>query len=506
MTCVSRALALLFLVLLMAPSARPLLAQAAPQAEDEARIQAATEAAQAGIRLFKLKNYRDALDIFLKSYQVHPLPVVVWNIARCHEELGDYVQAVRFFEESARTDPDEAGRVEAERRAAALRARQLGTVYLETNPAGAKAVLDGAEAGLTPLSGLWLARGRHELALTLEGHARLTRTLQVVPGQDNHFQFQLEALPGSLVLAAPQPVAGVHVLVDGQEAGPLDLPGSIELVAGAHRVQVSGVAGCQDVDRMVEIGPGGSTLVTMEPAAALAPALTPLTPATPRAAARVTPAEEPAPRPAAPPEPADERGWWYAGFNLGSALVGGLSWRAANGDGESSSLSGMFTGSGDAVRLVFQLYGGFALLDELLLGAELSILNEKGTAKAHSNLGGTLSVGRESLKLGLGGLNLVATWFPWVRGPFFKGGVGFVTAAWKDTKSFADSSLDVEVNNWNSTGWQVVLGAGYAFRLWSGLHLVASSDLQKQFYGGGTAGKDFTGSWLWTLTGGLAWY
>lgn len=107
-----------FLVaILVALVSAPAVARAGP-AQNEAR-----KAALEGTARFKAGQYQEALGFFLISYAKKKDPVVAWNIARCHEELGDLQAAVKYFEEFRATASDPAGRARADEKLAALRAR-----------------------------------------------------------------------------------------------------------------------------------------------------------------------------------------------------------------------------------------------------------------------------------------------------------------------------------------------------------------------------------------------
>ena len=83
----------------------------------------AKEAARQGTLRFKAGQYQEALGFFLISYAKKKDPVVIWNIGRCYEELGDYPQALKYFEEFHASAHDEAARQKAEAKIAAMKER-----------------------------------------------------------------------------------------------------------------------------------------------------------------------------------------------------------------------------------------------------------------------------------------------------------------------------------------------------------------------------------------------
>lgn len=81
----------------------------------------ATSIGRKGDAHFKAGRYREALERYDEAWRLAPAPVLLWNRARCHEELGDQERAAALFEELAASDAPAARRAEAERRAKALR-------------------------------------------------------------------------------------------------------------------------------------------------------------------------------------------------------------------------------------------------------------------------------------------------------------------------------------------------------------------------------------------------
>jgi serine/threonine-protein kinase len=84
-----------------------------------------------------------------------------------------------------------------------------GRLTVETSPAGARVLVDGAEVGRTPLRNAQVARGEHELRVELEGHLAQERTITVEPGES-------VAIPLVLEREAPDEEETVAVVEDGR--------------------------------------------------------------------------------------------------------------------------------------------------------------------------------------------------------------------------------------------------------------------------------------------------
>ena len=59
-----------------------------------------------GEEAFKNENYEEALDFFKAANKLDPNSYyILYNIARCHEELGDFKEAVPYYSKSIKINP-----------------------------------------------------------------------------------------------------------------------------------------------------------------------------------------------------------------------------------------------------------------------------------------------------------------------------------------------------------------------------------------------------------------
>lgn len=75
---------------------------AAPKTED-----ASSELRKRGEEAFRAKSYREALGHYLAASKVVNDPALLYNIARCHHELGEYAEAHRYYTRFALEAPVE---------------------------------------------------------------------------------------------------------------------------------------------------------------------------------------------------------------------------------------------------------------------------------------------------------------------------------------------------------------------------------------------------------------
>ncbi|MCB9549797.1 MAG: tetratricopeptide repeat protein [Myxococcales bacterium] len=74
-----------------------------------------------GEQAFANKQYADALKAFEEAYLLDPVPVLLYNIGRAHEELRQFDEAGRFFQRYLDRVPDASDRKQVEQRLALLR-------------------------------------------------------------------------------------------------------------------------------------------------------------------------------------------------------------------------------------------------------------------------------------------------------------------------------------------------------------------------------------------------
>lgn len=173
-----------------------LLATPVPAAAqlDAAAAEQAQQLVDQGMERFRAEDYRAALERFLRAHDLSGDVRMFYPIGRCHEELGELVEAIAAFEQFVVGDvaADERGRAEATLRR--LRERvATGRVVVQVAPFGAAVLVDGRSVGTAPIAPLALAPGRHEIAARAPGHVAAVRTIDVVGGREATVVLELAA-------------------------------------------------------------------------------------------------------------------------------------------------------------------------------------------------------------------------------------------------------------------------------------------------------------------------
>jgi hypothetical protein len=156
-----------------------------------------------GAELFKEGNFRAALVEFRRANEIAPNFRILYNLGQTYQELHDYVNALRAYEEyidkgGAEIAADRRAEVEAEIRKLHGRVAQ---VTVKSDAEGAQLLVDDAPTGVTPLrEPLLLSAGAHRLVLMRQGTSIAVTSVEVAGGDT--VTVELKASPAS---APPTP-------------------------------------------------------------------------------------------------------------------------------------------------------------------------------------------------------------------------------------------------------------------------------------------------------------
>lgn len=142
-----------------------------PGVEESAEAQA-RKLFEQGLKLYKKRKYKDAINSFVAADRLFPNPVLSFNMARAYDDLGDRAGALRFYRTYLRQSPDAADKKEVEVRIGdlenALRATGVQQVTIFSEPDAATVTLDDQPVGVTPWTGE-IYPGKHRLKLSRDG-------------------------------------------------------------------------------------------------------------------------------------------------------------------------------------------------------------------------------------------------------------------------------------------------------------------------------------------------
>ena len=139
----------------------------------------------------------------------------------------------------------------------------MGSVQITTTPPGAAVTVDGVPRGISPVQVTGLAPGPHAVTVARAGRL-LRRTVTVQAGASVPLAVAMEAAgtgPGWLTVTSPVPAL---IYNQGTLVGRTDTP-RMQLAAGRHQLVLVNDALKFREERTVEVTPGGTVSVQLEP-------------------------------------------------------------------------------------------------------------------------------------------------------------------------------------------------------------------------------------------------
>jgi len=136
---------------------RPRPQQAPP--EEDPRVVEARRAYDDGRRLFEARSYVEALRRFERAFELGNTAVVLVAIANCHEQTGNYRDAVAALERYLRERADAPDRAQIEQRLTELRSRAAQQSTASTTTATSTTAAAGTTAGASGAAGAGAGAG-----------------------------------------------------------------------------------------------------------------------------------------------------------------------------------------------------------------------------------------------------------------------------------------------------------------------------------------------------------
>ena len=153
-----------------------------------------------GRALYKQERFEECYQAYKKTFELRESYDVAGNLGNVEVKIGKYTDAVKHLRYVLRKlppsmDAEKRARVVEKTRQRLVEATQhVASVTLLSTPEGAKATVDGASVGTTPITDLSLDPGSRLLRLELDGYEPLEKTLQLTKGSAEEFSNELTKL------------------------------------------------------------------------------------------------------------------------------------------------------------------------------------------------------------------------------------------------------------------------------------------------------------------------
>lgn len=206
-----------------------------PQAKEEAR-----QRFDRGITLYNAGDMPGALAEFQRAHRLTGHPVVLYNLALVHANLGDAALAVEALEKLKKTGWAGLGDERRERAESVYQEQVLrvGTIAIQTDVDGALVLIDNVDAARTPAPPQRVTAGKHIVALSAPGYEPKRLSVSVAGQAREDVAVTLVPLEERLAhLSLSSNVPDVTVLLDGQPIGKTPFPTEVAFKPGRHELE-----------------------------------------------------------------------------------------------------------------------------------------------------------------------------------------------------------------------------------------------------------------------------
>lgn len=215
----------------------------AAHAGPEEDRRAAEKLSDEGISFAKQKKFALAVERFEAALKLYPHPVIMHNLGRAHEELGDIGRAYDYFANALQQDYSFAtdGRERLTRIGATL-AKTHARVVVRVTPSQSKVVVTMADGQIethvfSPFS-MWVKAGETIFSLSNPAFKGLQENVQFKAGEERELEFVLTPLPRLGFLRVSVNVPGASVTLSGKPLGKTPLQ-SATVEAGAYQLEIT---------------------------------------------------------------------------------------------------------------------------------------------------------------------------------------------------------------------------------------------------------------------------
>ena len=208
-----------------------------------------------GAQRYEAEDYGSAAEAFARSYELRPVPVVLFNLAQALRFAGRPGAALRAFRSylEAESDPGAARQRSVEAAIAELEA-EVGYIRVAVAPEvdGLRLTIDGRPLeGVHPGDPFAVGPGPHAVTVTAPGYQPASGRIEVQSGATSLVSLRLSAEAATLSIES---VPGAEVRVDGADAGTVPLDLELEAMV-EHRLEIR-ASGHDALSQEITLQPG----------------------------------------------------------------------------------------------------------------------------------------------------------------------------------------------------------------------------------------------------------
>lgn len=144
----------------------------------------AKERFQKGLAFVDEGDCKKAILEFKEAYKAYPVPVILYNMALCYDDMHQYALAMEYYKQYLGTEEKvPAEQLDAIKKRMGTLETFLGTLRISCNVDGAAVTVDGHKAGETPLQEIYLETGDHKVMIQMKSYKKFQDTVTVVSGK-----------------------------------------------------------------------------------------------------------------------------------------------------------------------------------------------------------------------------------------------------------------------------------------------------------------------------------
>jgi len=192
-----------------------------------------------GAVAYQRGDYTAALERFLTSNRLVPNHNVVYNVARCFEQLGQFAEAFRYYDQARQGETDASVIASIEMELQRI-AKRVALLSVSSDPPGATIYIERRDLGprgVTPRR-LALTQGRYRVMAELPGYYPVEiDTADLAIGQSQELNLTLKPILGKVVVGGEP---GTQIAVDDANSGVRCVsPCTLDLPLGPHQLLLS---------------------------------------------------------------------------------------------------------------------------------------------------------------------------------------------------------------------------------------------------------------------------
>ena len=159
-----------------------------------------------GQTAYQQGDFQRAVDAWRRAYEADPRPLLLYNLARAYERLGQINEALEALDEYLdRASPDDEHQSNARALSASLRERLAATAFVVVGaPDGTTIVVDGTAHSRTPrVDPIRVEPGSHQIELRHDDYESFQAAVVVPAGQTVEVRAQMQPRAGGSVVLTP---------------------------------------------------------------------------------------------------------------------------------------------------------------------------------------------------------------------------------------------------------------------------------------------------------------